>query len=938
MLGMAKVGSDKRINYYQQPVEQVLDEVRSHPYGLTNPEAARRIQHNGFNRLPALSDQNWHKLAVEQAQTPTVLILVGCLALSWYLGAGSTAWTALVAMLLVIGAGVRRELRTTNVTYHLDKYLPEKATVRRNNIETKIDTLELALGDIVLLGPGDIVPADVRLTEADALHIDESLLFGSVGHTRKYTHSLHHSTPLRLRHNVAYQGSVVSTGSGVGVVIASGGQTELGRLLYLARTTASHRSLFSGSFTRLSRVFGLTAVALVVVLAITAKWIGFTQLDGLVSLQTLLAALAPAGIALTATSMFSQFKRLSRRRGVHVESLAAVDRLGQIDAMLLDETGLITGNYPIAQTFLIGKRQFRNQSETYDPKVSLRGPTGRKLGAKTIKELGLFFDAIALSSHATLLTPDNGTNEWRIAGDKTAGALVGLAAQAGWDANEIKSQHALLRDFPHDSDRDLGSAIRSYDHRNLVFVQGDAVSVLRSSVKVWDAGHTRKLSVADQKRFDEFITAQTDIGNAVVAVAYRPLSSKESPEKLTMERAEKGLTLLGLVAVGHPLRHTSVIAVEAARAKGIAVSLLSTANPSSSAAIGVALGFGAKPSVLDDTAVSKLDNAQLAELVSAGDVIFMYLSPEQKLRLIDAAEQSGRRVLASGLSLADLPAMRHASVGASLGRAPALVRSEADIVTIDSDAHALTRAHGRALQAAEHLTESIWAALTNHTTEVWLVLIGFLQLAIWHVPLAITALQLLLCNVVLQLLPAVALGRDKSHRRFSSEESAAQLAYHSHWSSVMLGLIAAVLIATNFLYFFARVGLSPSYIDNSSQLYAQAATIGFATLVLCGWINIVFTRAEKLPLFTSRQLWHNAVLTWSYILSLLVLVGLIYLPTLQRFAGTQSLSAADWLTVLTVAAIYAGVRYVTHAERLHSRHAIVQLHREIHGKHSGAKV
>jgi Ca2+-transporting ATPase len=935
---MTKVGSDKRLNYYQQTVEQVLDEVRSHPYGLTNPEAARRIDHNGFNRLPALSDQNWRGLAVEQIQTPTVLVLAGCLVLSWYLGAGSTAWAAFVAALLVIGAGVRRELRTTNATYHLDKHLPEKITVRRNNIETKIDTLELALGDIVLLGPGDVVPADLRLTEVDGLHVDEALLLGGVGHTRKYAHPLRHSTPLRSRHNIAYQGSAVSTGSGAGVVIATGGQTELGRLLYLARGTTSHRSLFSDSFRQLSRSLGLTAIVLVVVLAIIAKWAGFPQHSGLVSLQTLLAALAPAGIALTATSMFAQFKRLSRRRGVHVESLAAVDRLSRIDAMLLDETGLITGNYPIAQTFLIGKRQFSNQSETYDPKVSLRGPAGRKLGAKTIKELHLFFDAIALGSHATLLAPDNDTNEWRIAGDKTAGALVGLATQAGWDTNETKSQHALLRDFPHDSDRDMSSTIRHYDHRDMVFVQGAAASVVGASVKVWDAGHTRKLSAADQKRFAEFITGQAGNGNNVVALAYRPLLSKESPEKLTMESAERGLILLGLVAVGHPLKHTSVIAVEAARTKGIAVSIFSTGNPDSSAAIGTALGFGAKPTVLDDSAVSKLDNAQLAELVSVGNVIFMHLSPEQKLRLVDASERSGSRILASGLSLADLPAMRHASVGASVGHAPALIRSEADIITIEGDAHALSRTHGRAIQTTEHLTESIWAALTNHATEVWLVLIGFLQLAIWHVPLAITALQLLLINVVLQLLPSVALGRDKSHRQFAGEESAAQLAYHSQWSSVMLGLIAAVLIGANFLYFFARMGLSPSYIDSSSQLYAQAATIGLATLVLCGWINIVFTRAERLPLFTSRQLWHNAVLTWSFILSLLVLIGLIYVPALQRFAATEVLSVSDWLTVLVVAAIYAGIRYVAHVERLHSRHAIVQLHREIHGEHSGAKV
>jgi Ca2+-transporting ATPase len=282
--------------------------------------------------------------------------------------------------------------------------------------------------------------------------------------------------------------------------------------------------------------------------------------------------------------------------------------------------------------------------------------------------------------------------------------------------------------------------------------------------------------------------------------------------------------------------------------------------------------------------------------------------------------------------------MRHASVGASVGHAPALIRSEADIVTIEGDAHALSRAHGRAIQTTEHLTESVWAALTNHTTEVWLILIGFLQLAIWHVPLAVTALQLLLINVVLQLLPSVALGRDKSHRQFASEESAAQLAYHSHWSSVMLGLIAAILIGANFLYFFTRMGLSPSYIDNSSQLYARAATTGFATLALCGWINIVFTRAEKLPLFTSRQLWHNAVLTWSFILSLLVLIGLIYVPALQHFAATEVLSVSDWLTVLAVAAIYAGVRYVAHVERLHSRHAIIQLHHEVHGAGSEAKV
>jgi Ca2+-transporting ATPase len=928
---MATVGHDKRLSYYQQSGDEVIAELRSHRYGLTNPEAGRRLEQNGGNVLPyGLPHSPLHDVLDQAKSWSFAVLLVGVGLSLWQQNTTLTiSFLSLAVLVLVIGAW--RERHVGALLHNLDTLLPRRVTVRRNGVDSVVAAHAVVVGDMLVLSPGMVVAADIRLLETSALLLDDSALHGDHAHVHKYSHALTSVAPLGKRHNMAFAGTTVVSGSGVGVVVAIGAQTEIGRQLSLVQAISQKQSLFATRLARHSGHIGfalvLLAVGLTIVMATADLGLYLTQTFAL----TLTAALLPVGSLFGLSLMFATSSVRARHSGVRFQTPSVIDRLGRINIALLDDLDFMISPSPTIQQFLIGKQRHDVTGEGYDPAGHVLGRTKKPLGKKTTEEMSLFFEAAILSNTAQLVEPNADQASWQVTGTSRGGALLALAAKAGFESQAVRAKHQLLQHFSYDHHRQLGSALYEYDHRLMVFVQGDAAAVLQQTSHIWDGGHTRKLAAADISRLTTYITEQTGSGNQVIALAYRKFTAKQQADNLDAQTVEQDLTLLGVVALGYPLHHEVIQATQTLQHDSVAVSLLTDQSPLVVPAIAKQLGL-TKPSLVDTLSMAKLDDSQIYELVSKGNSIFSHLTSEQRLRLVAIAQRSDRNVLITGRSLRDVPALHHAAVSVVSATAPAYVGDEADIILLRNDLHDLTHSLNRSRHFITNSGNALQAAFTDNLALVLLALVGIGLYLSQHVPLALTPMMTLALLVLLQPLLVSALDADT----LNTKPAATSL--DSIGSRVFLSLVAALLATAAFLFFFVRAGLSPSYIDSGSDLYLRAATVSLVCLALFQWINLLFIRANHTRRLTSPKLWHNHNILWTFGISLLLLGNVVYNPLLQHHIGTKPLTIGDWISIVVIAGMYTVIRWFVRSERRHTRHAIIELHQKVHGPNAAPKI
>jgi magnesium-transporting ATPase (P-type) len=853
------------------------------------------------------------------------LSLIG-IGLSWWSGANGLALILALITGLIAVLTSWREHRPGALFYNADKLLPAKVTVRRNSSEHVIDREQLVIGDIVILRAGEHVPADLRLLDTADLVVDAQTLLGSHNQTT-YSHATATGLPLQRRHNIALAGCQVRSGSGSGIVTATGAQTELGRLLSLAGASRGDSSRLQTLLGQQRSYVWLAAVASLAAI-LTALWrLQLAQPLTLSILTACCVAIVPAVLVIVASILFSTTSHQLRRKQLRLQALGAADRLGSIDSMLLDET-FVLEPHVVASQVLVGRQVFSSVGKGFAPEGHVLNAHGKPLSAKLRSELDLLFEAAILTNEAQLLPPDAEHNDWHSNAHADQAALVVLAARAGYSAPNVRATYQREARLIHDYERQRGSVLVQHKHRKLLLVEGAATTMLSDSTRLWDGGHTRKLSVADKTRIEEFIAEQTALGCHCVALAYRQIA--KATTVITADD-EQDLTLLGIIALQRPLRPSIASTVGSMQRRGVTVSLLS-AQPAnvSRALIRQLFDDQTEPAIITSTAITQLADTQLLELLATPGTVWHELSPEAIARLIAIARQAKYRPAMTAVSLGQLPAARHAWVSLVPTSAQPIIANEADFLIKASNVSALLSAQSISRRLSDQLHQVSRIIFTNQATQLLVVLLGLILLGS-HIPVMLSTSSLLLLSLVLVSLPLIAMRHD----------TPAQIGHPQHAPrglGIFLAAVAAGLVSINYLFFFHRTGLAAGYIDPASHLHQHAATVALASLAICQWINVLFVRANQAAAMKNPALWRNSRLLWTLAVSLLLLAAVIYLAPLQRLLLTEPLSLADWLSICLVGAIYGLVWSTVRHERKHSRQALIALHHEVHGRGSGARV
>ena len=925
----------QRLNYYRQPAEAVLAELKTSRSGLTKAEAAKRLQLHGFNRLQATKHESAVTTLLRQFKNLLVLLLLLSAGFALYLHDAKTATILLLIATLNTLVGYFQEHKAETLMKGLEQLLVPQAKVLRSGHLIQIDSSELVAGDVVYVESGDSVPGDIRILEEDELASNDFALTGESSPSRKFVHAISASVPLGNRHNLLFMGTTIASGTAYGVVIGTGMQTELGRIASLSQATTTEASPLQKEMSHLARRITQGTAVLTVVLIIIALRSHLGLHDSVLFGIGIGAAMIPTALVAEVNITLAQTAgRLAKAKAL-VKKLAAVETLGATNYILTDKTGTLTKNEMTVETALIGRTIYKTTGSGYEANGHITNEKGVAVGSRSLQSLEFFFATGVLASNAKVNAPDDDHPSWYVVGDPTEGALLTLARKAGLDPDAWDVANPELKEFQFDSARKLLSSVRQRDGQIMVFVKGAPEAVLERSHDLWDHSHVRSLTAADRAFFSDYNEQQAHRARRNLAFAYRLLPAKTDVSSLKMEAVEQGLTFLGMVSMVDPLRDAVPAAMKAAAGAHIKVSIITGDYPATAKAVAAAANLGKNITVVLGDELAALADTQILQLVERGGAVFSRVAPEDKLRIVEIVKRSGHVVAVTGDGINDAPALKRADIGVAMGRTGTdVAKNAAEIILLDDSFTTLVGAIEQGRLTYQNIRKAARCVLTANAGELFTVLLGLAAVTAFQIAPAITPIQILAIDIVAQLLPITALGWDTPLSRLMREQPRN---LHDHIINrravlgfIGFGTLAALLSYGNYLLFFIRHNLSPQFIATDTPLYLQATTLTWLTLVLCLNVYLFFERADAHENFFTNYLWSNKKLLAAFGGSFFLIANIIYNPWVQPYFSTGALGFSDWLTALTAAGLYFGFRLSQRQTRKHSRAAVLQLHHEVH--------
>jgi magnesium-transporting ATPase (P-type) len=734
--------------------------------GLEVADAERRLARDGPNRITARRALPWWRIAIAQFHAPLVYLLVLAGAVTLVLGEYVDSAVIFGVVLVNAVVGFIQEQRAVKAIDALARSMSIEATVLRDGQRRRIDACELCAGDIVLLEPGDRVPADARVVHARDLKVDESMLTGESKAVSKSAAATDEATVLADREGMAYAGSLVVRGSGHALVVAIADATEIGRISGLIASAEEIATPLTRKIAALSRLL------LWAILAIAGLAFGLGVLRGEPMAYMFKAAVAlavgaiPEGLPAAVTIMLAVgVSRMASRRAI-IRKLPAVEALGSVTVICSDKTGTLTRNEMTVASVVAGGARFEVTGTGYGREGAFRRD-GATVAVGEHPALIGALESAALCNDSSLARDAEGMPA--IEGDPTEGALVVAAAKAAQtapslDPADLRARWPRVDSIPFESDRQWMATLHQDrgGATHVVHVKGALERVLAMCRDGGMMTETGRIAPLDT---DAVHAAARELsGNGLRVLAMASVVWQGGPlEEGTLERS--GLVLQGIAGMLDPPREEATLAVRACADAGIRVKMITGDHPGTAASIarmmgiGEGAGEGASPEVLTGADLASIPDPELPERVER-TAVFARMTPEQKLRLVRALQSRGHVVAMTGDGVNDAPALRQADVGVAMGQAGTEVAKDAaDIVLADDNFATIEAAVEEGRSVFNTLTKFIAWTLPTNIGEGLVILMAILLA--WPLPiLPVQALYINMFTSVLLGIPLVFERRD----------------------------------------------------------------------------------------------------------------------------------------------------------------------------------
>lgn len=871
------------MKFHEMEIKQVEKALETDfSSGLSQEEVKKRVKQYGFNELEEGEKQSALLLFFSQFKDFMVLVLLAATLVSGLLGEYIDA-VAIIAIVILNGIlGFYQERKAEKSLQALKELSAPQVHVLRERVWIKIPSKEVVIGDILKFTSGDRIGADVRIIESNSLEIEESALTGESVPVSKHINCLTTPNPgIGDMENTAFMGTMITRGSGVGVVIATGMKTAMGQIAGLLQSAESQETPLQRRLAQLGKILITVALLLTILVVVVGVIQGHDLYTMFLAGVSLAVAAIPEGLpAIVTVALSLGVQKMIRQKAI-VRKLPAVETLGCASVICSDKTGTMTQNKMTVTHLWSGGETWTVDGVGYQPQGHFYKGKKQVLpkDEKALQQMLIFG---MLCNHADLVKKEN---EFTLDGDPTEGALLVSAMKAGFHRKKLLEEFTIINEFPFDSTRKMMSIhVKDRQGRHFIITKGAPDVILGVSESVLWNGRTQYLNKEAQVKVQGAIDQLASQALRTIAIAYRSIPA--TTMILSEQEAEKKLTLIGVQGMIDPPRPEVKDAVKECHDAGIKTVMITGDHVITAKAIASQLGILTQNSkVLDGHALANMSVGQLEEVVE--DVsVFARVSPEHKLKIVNALQNRGHIVAMTGDGVNDAPAIKAADIGVAMGITGTDVAKEASSLILLDDNFATIRAaikEGRNIY--ENIRKFVRYLLASNVGEILVMLFAMLL----GLPLPLVPIQILWVNLVTDGLPAMALGLD------SPEENVMKRGPRSPNEGVFSRGLGWKVVSRGFLIgLVTLIAFMIVYFDEPEHLeYAQ--TVAFATLVMAQLIHVFDCRSEISVL--SRNPFGNQYLVWAVLSSLALMFVVIYYPPLQPIFHTLPIEAEDWLLI-----------------------------------------
>jgi len=881
------------MSWYDKSIGDVLNELDVDiKKGLDTTKAKERLEKFGPNELKEEQGKSFFKKLLAQFSDFLVLILIAASLVSYFIGETQDAIVIIAIVIVNAMLGLYQEGKAEKALEALKKMASPTAKVIRDGKTIEIDSRELVPGDIVILETGDIVPADLRIIESKNLKIDEASLTGeSVAVEKDAEKILDGDVSLGDRVNMAYMSTIVTYGRGIGVVVGTGTNTEIGKIATMIQSFDEEATPLQKKLNQLGKILGIATILICIIVFADGLIQGRDPLEMFMVSVSLAVAAIPEGLPAIVTIVLAIGMNKMVKRNAIVKKLLAVETLGATSVICTDKTGTLTQNEMTVVKMYTNDKIIDVEGVGYEPKGKFKLEE-KEISPNDDKNILNLLMMGALVNDAELV--ENG-GQYKIIGDPTEGALVTLAAKGGIDLNSLKEKYPRIQEIPFDASRKMMTTF----HEG--FFENKITSITKGAPDLMVEKCSYILLNGDVVPFTEDLKKKvldTNINFSkqalrVLAVAYRVFD--KLPEKLEPEIIEKDMIFVGLTGMIDPLRPEAKEAIKLCKEAGIDIKVITGDYKETAFAIAKELGLvESEDEAMMGDELNKISDEELKEVVKKVKV-FARVSPEHKVRIVTALKDNGEITAMTGDGVNDALAIKKADIGISMGiTGTDVAKNTADMILTDDNFASIVSAVEEGRVIFSNIKKFVFFLLSCNIGEILLV---FISIAVFNWPIPLLPIQLLWLNLVTDSFPALALGVEKGdpdimmHPPRDPDEPILDKRLLLSVSFQSLSIAAASLLS----FWWAQNTFG-------TENLVPVRTVVFATLITAELLRAYSSRSQKYTLFRIG-FFTNSQMVVATLTAFVLLLAVLYVPFLQDIFYTQGLTFNEWRIIIPLAFI-----------------------------------
>ena len=860
--------------WFTKSEEAVLKELGVNPVnGLSDEEVSARQKKYGLNKLLAEKKKSIFLMFFEQLKNWLIYILLGAVVITIFMGEYIDSVIILLVIIINALLGVFQEVKAGKAIEALQKLTFPKALVRRKGVVQEIDSEKIVPGDILVLDAGRIIAADIRLIESVNLQVNESSLTGESVPSEKdaFLVQTDLKTALGDRLNLGFMSTIITSGRGVGVVVGTGMNTEIGKIASIINTEVKSRTPLEIRLDKLGKTLGIIAIVICVLIFIIAMLQGRNISEMFLMSVSLAVAAIPEGLAaIVAVVLAIGVTNLSKKNAI-IKKLSAVETLGSLNIICSDKTGTLTQN-----------------KMTVTSAYTLEGLSNIQKENSTSDELLFLAKAMILSSDASY---DNGEGT----GDPTEIALLIMGDTLGIDRKELQNSNKRIDEAAFDSNRKLMSTLVEEEGMFMVYTKGAIGNLIEICTHVLEKGKTIPLTEVHKKGYRDEAVAMSNQALRTLGVAFKPANGKINPSEM-----EKDLTFIGLVGMIDPPRIEVKDSIQKAKDAGVKTLMITGDHKNTAFAIAFQLGIAEKiEQTITGQEIDEFTDEEFSEKIY-NYCVFARVSPEHKVKIVRALKSQGNIVSMTGDGVNDAPSLNTADIGVAMGiTGTDVAKGASDMILIDDNFSTIVTAIEQGRNIYNNIKKSVIFLITCNLGEVITI---FVALIIgWKAPLLAT--QLLWINLITDSLPAIALGMDPGNPDVMKEKPRpAKESFFANGAGMHVlfgGFLIGALTIIAYFYGYYENGYSPFDKQVPQNTIEYARTLAFMVLVVCQLFYSLALRNEQKSIF-SIGIFSNKYLVVAIFIGFTLQLAVVGIPVIRKSFHLQMPDIQAWAIIFAL--------------------------------------